>query len=75
MEAHLDGQSGQAVGFEQMLEQIEEKIGQLGKTDLPLAEAFARYEEGVTLLRQAQDMLDMVEKQVVFLKEGELHEL
>lgn len=70
-----DKEQGQDIGFEQTLELIEEKIEQLGKTDLPLAEAFAEYEEGVKLLRLAQDMLDTVEKQVVYLKEGELHEL
>ncbi len=62
------------LSFEQRLALIEKKIDRLGQGDLPLATAFSEYEEGILLLRQAQDMLNMVEKQVLYLQEGKTHE-
>ena len=61
--------------LEQNLERLEQLIDQLGEEDIPLEEAFKTYATGMSILKQCNDQIDKVEKQVLlFTKTGELEE-
>lgn len=64
------------VSLEENFAKLEETIEKLGKDDLPLEEAFMAYSEGMQLLKQCNDQIDCVEKQVLKLtQDGQLKEL
>ena len=55
---------------------LEELIGQMEAEDISLEEAFSAYSKGMNLLKQCNDQIDRVEKQVMKLnEEGELEPL
>ena len=55
---------------------LEELIGQLEAEDISLEEAFTAYSKGMNLLKQCNEQIDRVEKQVMKLnEEGELEPL
>lgn len=55
---------------------LEELIEQLEAEDISLEEAFTAYSKGMNLLKQCNDQIDRVEKQVMKLnEEGELEPL
>lgn len=56
-----------APSFEQALTRLERIVGQLEEGELGLAEALARYEEGVGLLRQCYGLLERAERRVEIL--------
>ncbi len=59
--------------LEENFARLEETMGQLEREDLPLEEAFRAYSEGMTILKQCNEQIDRVEKQVLKLNEsGEL---
>lgn len=61
--------------LEQNLERLEQLIEQLGEEDIPLEEAFKTYTTGMNILKQCNDQIDKVEKQVLlFTETGELEE-
>ena len=46
-----------------------------GRDGISLEDAFARYKEGVTLVKQCNDMIDAVEKEVKTITEtGEIND-
>lgn len=54
---------------------LEETIELLERDDISLEEAFRAYSEGMTVLKQCNDQIDKVEKQVLKLtEEGQLEE-
>jgi len=58
------------LSFEQALKRLENVIACLEKSDCPLEEALALYQEGMTLLVYCRDKLDDAEKKVtMFSKE------
>lgn len=62
--------------LEENFERLEETIGCLEQKDLPLEDAFKAYTLGMQILKQCNDQIDRVEKQVLKLGEmGELEEL
>lgn len=62
--------------LEENFARLEDMIDKLGNDDLPLEEAFHAYSEGMKLLKQCNDQIDCVEKQVMKLTEdGQLKEL
>ncbi|MCH5341729.1 MAG: exodeoxyribonuclease VII small subunit [Acetatifactor sp.] len=62
--------------LEENFERLEETIEQLEQDDLPLEDAFKAYTLGMQILKQCNDQIDKVEKQVLKLSEtGELEEL
>ncbi len=62
-------------GLEENFARLEEMIETLEKEDIPLEEAFAVYSEGMKVLKQCNDQIDRVEKQVLKLGgEGQLEE-
>ena len=62
-------------GLEENFARLDELIGQLDRDDIPLEEAFAAYSAGMALVKQCNDQIDKVEKQVLKLtEEGQLEE-
>ncbi len=54
-------------GLEENFARLEEIIELLEDDSIPLAEAFAAYSEGMAVLKQCNDAIDRVEKQVLKL--------
>ena len=62
-------------GLEENFVRLEEIIEQLDRDDIPLEEAFRAYSQGMAVLKQCNDQIDRVEKQVLKLNgEGQLEE-
>lgn len=63
------------MSLEETFEKLEETIDRLEAEDISLEESFLAYQEGMKLLKQCNDTIDKVEKQVLALnKDGELDE-
>ena len=61
--------------LEENFVRLEETIGLLERDDISLEEAFRAYSEGMAVLKQCNDQIDKVEKQVLKLtEEGQLEE-
>ena len=61
--------------LEENFELIEDTIDRMEDEDIPLEEAFKLYQKGMKLLKECNDAIDRVEKQVLKLNaEGELEE-
>ncbi|MCI9338667.1 MAG: exodeoxyribonuclease VII small subunit [Lachnospiraceae bacterium] len=62
-------------GLEENFARLEELIGELDREDILLEEAFRAYSAGMAILKQCNDQIDKVEKEVLKLtEEGELEE-
>ncbi len=62
--------------IEENFAKIEETIEKLEQDDVSLEEAFAAYSDGMKLLKECSDQIDMVEKKVLKLAaDGRLTEL
>lgn len=62
-------------GLEENFRKLEEIIARLEDDSLSLEEAFSAYSQGMTVLKQCNDQIDGVEKQVLKLGgEGRLEE-
>lgn len=57
------------LSLEENFDRLEETIERLEQEDLPLEEAFRAYSEGMAILKQCNDQIDKVEKQVLRLSE------
>lgn len=57
------------LSLEENFDRLEETIEKLEQEDLPLEEAFRAYSEGMAILKQCNDQIDKVEKQVLKLSE------
>ncbi len=55
--------------LEENFARLEEIIGALEQEDIPLEEAFSAYSSGMAILKQCNDQIDRVEKQVWKLSE------
>lgn len=61
--------------LEENFERLDQMIRLLEQEDLPLEEAFKTYTSGMAVLKQCNEQIDRVEKQVLKLTEtGELEE-
>lgn len=56
------------ITIEEAFEQLEGMIGQLEESKTELLDAVNIYGDGVKLVKQCQDILDMVEKQIIVLE-------
>ena len=56
--------------FEQIYARLEETVAKLEVGGLPLEQAIALYEEGMTLARRCQEQLDEAELKITKLKES-----
>lgn len=73
-EEYMEGQQ-ENFSLEENFEKLEEMIEQLEREDLPLEEAFQAYSAGMAILKQCNEQIDRVEKQVLKLSDtGELEE-
>ncbi len=65
----------QDLSLEQVMEQLEEVLTELGDDDCSLERAFSLYKTGMQLVVQGNERLDRVEKQMLQMDEkGALHE-
>ncbi len=61
--------------LEEAFRRIEELLEKLGDKDVSLEESFSLYQEGMKLLKQCNDKIDHVEKQMLQIdEEGQIHE-
>lgn len=61
--------------LEEAFEKLDGMLGELESPDIPLEESFQVYEQGMKLLKQCNEIIDRVEKNVLKLNEnGELEE-
>lgn len=56
-----------ALSFEDALRQLEERVRELERGDVPLERALALYEEGVGLVRSCHERLDDADKRIIEL--------
>lgn len=69
------GEKKAAFSLEENFARLEDTIERLGDDGLPLEEAFQTYSLGMTILKECNDQIDRVEKQVLKLtEEGQLEE-
>ena len=62
--------------IEESFVKIEETIENLEREDISLEQAFAAYSDGMKLLKECNDQIDMVEKKVLKLAaNGQLTEM
>ncbi len=59
-----------AESFEKLYARLEEAVAKLEAGGLPLEQAIALYEEGMTLARQCQERLDEAELRITKLRES-----
>ena len=55
--------------LEENFELLEKSLKKLEDDKLPLDQAFALYQEGMKVLKECNDEIDRVEKQVLLLRE------
>jgi exodeoxyribonuclease VII small subunit len=55
--------------FEELFRRLEETVAKLEEGGLPLERSLALYEEGMTLARRCQEMLDAAEVRIRQLRE------
>ena len=53
--------------FEQALGELEGRVRRLDSGDLPLEQALKLFEEGISLVRECQELLDGAERRIVEL--------
>ena len=53
--------------FEQALGELEQRVRSLDAGELPLEEALKRFEEGVALVQECHEKLDVAERRIVEL--------
>lgn len=53
--------------FEQALTELESRVRQLDSGELPLEESLRMFEEGISLVRECQELLDAAERRVIEL--------
>ena len=63
------------LSFEQLMQEIDRLAAQLERGGIPLEEALAAFERGMTLSKRATALLDTAEARLVRLMEGERGEV
>ncbi|MFT5582641.1 MAG: exodeoxyribonuclease VII small subunit [Cognaticolwellia sp.] len=56
--------------FEILLEQLEKRVEQLEKGELPLEQALKLFEEGIELTRSCHERLDQADERIAVLTRG-----
>ena len=57
--------------LEEIFTSLDELLIKMEDKDLPLEEAFKYYREGVSLIKQANDSIDRVEKKIIEISSEE----
>ncbi len=61
--------------LEEALDRIDALLNQMGDKDVSLEETFRLYQEGMRLLKNCNEQIDRVEKQMIQIdEEGQIHE-
>ncbi|KAF7598316.1 MAG: exodeoxyribonuclease VII small subunit [Candidatus Dactylopiibacterium carminicum] len=60
--------------FEQAIRELEGIVAAMERDDLPLEQALASYERGISLLRHCQSTLTAAEQKIRQLEDGQLVE-
>ncbi len=69
-------QAKEGFSIEEAFEKLQNTVNRLEQEDISLEESFRVYQSGMELLKQCNEAIDRVEKQVLVLQEdGETHEL
>ncbi|MCP3428976.1 exodeoxyribonuclease VII small subunit [Opacimonas viscosa] len=61
------------LNFEQAMQQLESIVQQMEQGELPLADALAKFEEGIKLARTSQTMLKNAEQKVQMLSSDHMN--
>ena len=61
------------LNFEQAMQQLESIVQQMEQGELPLADALAKFEEGIKLARMSQTMLKNAEQKVQILSSDHMN--
>ena len=64
------------MNFEESMEKLEQIASDLEKGDLNLEESLSKFEEGMKLSKQCNEMIENAEKKITILlqKDGEINE-
>lgn len=69
------GKKQETYSLEENFSRLEDTMERLEREDISLEEAFRAYSDGMAILKQCNDQIDRVEKQVLKLNEnGQLEE-
>ena len=61
--------------LETLFADLDEVVEKMESGDTTLEESFQLYQKGVSMLKQCNEKIDLIEKQVLILEEnGDLHE-
>lgn len=61
--------------LEELFEQLDNIVTALGDPEIAIEDAFAKYEEGMKILKTCNDKIDTIEKKVLAIgADGELNE-
>lgn len=61
--------------LETLFSDLDEVVEKMESGDTTLEESFQLYQKGISMLKQCNEKIDLIEKQVLILEEnGDLHE-
>lgn len=63
------GEANKETTLEEDFARMEELLAEMEKEDIGIEEAFAKYEEGIKLVKSCNDKIDKVEKKVKTLSD------
>lgn len=69
MEPEYSAEEAKDSTLEGLLEAVEAIVAQMQQKDLALEDSFALYQQGVGMLRQCSQKIDLVEKKLLLLQE------
>ncbi len=58
------------ISINEQFSKLEKLVKEMEDPDLSLEESFAKYSEGLKLLKQCNDSIDRIEKQIEILEEA-----
>lgn len=67
-----DATDNQTPSFEQAMQQLEQIVAEMEGGELPLAEALAKFEQGIKLARTSQAQLKEAEQKVQILAQDNM---
>ncbi len=68
-EKEVKNEDGESLTLEESFERLDDMLEKLESRDIPLEDAFAVYQQAVSLLKQCSDRIDTVEKKIQVLNE------
>lgn len=66
---------GEELTLEALFADLDDVVEKMESGDTTLEESFQLYQKGIAMLKQCNEKIDLIEKQVLILEEnGDLHE-